>query len=69
MYPECVIVSWDTLVLFLDAQNMEKRVQLDAEKKPNVYANYKHEEKHTISIFRKEIEHSHFSQLRNDRIP
>ena len=62
-------MSWDTLVLFLDAQNMEKRVQLDAEKKPNAYANYKREEKHAISIFRKEIEHSYFSQLRNDRIP
>ena len=33
MYPECVIVSWDALILLLDAENIERRVQLDAEKK------------------------------------
>ena len=33
MYPECVIASWDTLVLLLDAENIEQRVLLDAEKK------------------------------------
>ena len=32
MYPECVIVSWDALILLLDAENIERRVQLDAEK-------------------------------------
>ena len=41
MYPECVIASWDALILLLDAENIEQRVQLDAEKKSNVYANYK----------------------------
>ena len=45
MYPECVIVSWDALILLLDAENIEWRVQLDAEKKSNVYANYKLQEK------------------------
>ena len=33
MYPECVIASWDALTLLLDAENIEWRVQLDAEKK------------------------------------
>ena len=33
MYPECVIASWDALILLLDAENIEWRVQLDAEKK------------------------------------
>ena len=32
MYPECVIASWDALILLLDAENIEWRVQLDAEK-------------------------------------
>ena len=45
---------------------MEQRVQLDAEKKLNVYANYKRQEKHANGVFHKEIEHSHFSQRRND---
>ena len=34
MYSECVIASWDALILLLDA-----------EKKSNVYANYKLQEK------------------------
>ena len=42
---------------------MEQRVQLDAEKISNVYANYKCQEKHANGIFHKEIEHSHFSQM------
>ena len=33
MYPECVIASWDALVFLLDAENIERRVQLNAEKK------------------------------------
>ena len=33
MYPECVIASWDALILLLDAENIERRVQLDPEKK------------------------------------
>ena len=41
MYPEHIIASWDALVLLLDAVNIEQRVQLNAEKKSNVYANYK----------------------------
>ena len=45
MYPECVIASWDALILLLDSENIERRVQLDAEKKSNVYANYKLQEK------------------------
>ena len=45
MYPELVIASWDVLILLLDAENIERRVQLDAEKKLNVYANYKLQEK------------------------
>ena len=45
MYPECVIASWDALGFLLDAENIERRVQLDAEKKSNVYANYKLQEK------------------------
>ena len=45
MYPECILVSWDTLILFLDAENIERRVQLDTEKKSNFYANYKLPEK------------------------
>ena len=40
MHPECVIASWDVLIFLLDAENIEWRVQLDAEKKSNVYANY-----------------------------
>ena len=45
MYPECVIASWDELIRLLDAENIERSVQLDAEKKSNVYANYKLQEK------------------------
>ena len=26
MYPECVIASWDALILLLDAENIERRV-------------------------------------------
>jgi len=48
MYPECVFASCDTLILLLDAENIERRVQLDAEKKSNVSANYKLLEK-TVS--------------------
>ena len=33
MYPECVIASWDAFFLLLDAEKIEWRVQLDAEKK------------------------------------
>ena len=33
MYPECVIASWDGLAVLLDAGNIERRVQMDAEKK------------------------------------
>ena len=32
MYPECVIASWDALVFLLDAENIERGVQLKAEK-------------------------------------
>ena len=67
MYPECVIASWDALVFLLDAQNIESRVQLDAKKKLNVYANYKHQEKHMHRTFQNEIEHFQFSLRRNDR--
>ena len=45
IYPECVIASWDALILLLDAENIARRVQLDTEKKSNVYANYKLQEK------------------------
>ena len=45
MYSECVIASWDALIPVLDKKNIERRVQLDAEKKSNVYANYKLQEK------------------------
>ena len=37
-------------------------------KKSNVYANYERQEKHANGVFHKEIEHSHFSQRRNDRV-
>ena len=65
MYPECVIVSWDAFVFLLDTRNIEQRVQLDAEKKSNVYANYKRQEKHANGIFHKEIEHSisHYGEM------
>ena len=65
------MVSWDALVFLLDAWNIEQRVQLDAEKqKSDVYANYKSQEKHANGIlFHKEIEHSHLSLRRNDRVP
>ena len=33
MYPECVIAPWDALVFLLEAENIERRVQLDTEKK------------------------------------
>ena len=33
MYTEVVIASWDALVFLLDAENVEWRVQLNAEKK------------------------------------
>ena len=45
MYPEYVIVSWDSLILLLDAEKIEWKVQLDAEKNLNVYAKYKLQEK------------------------
>ena len=38
-------------------------------KKSNVYANYERQEKHANGVFHKEIEHSHFSQQRNDWVP
>ena len=44
MYPECINACWDALGFLLDAENIERRVQLDAEKKSNVYANYKLQE-------------------------
>ena len=44
MYPECVIASWDALVFLLDVENIERKVQLKAEKN-RVYANYKLQEK------------------------
>ena len=69
MYQESVIASWDALVFLLDAKIMKQSVQLDAEKKLNVYANYERQEKHANGVFHKEIEHSHFSQRRNDRVP
>ena len=37
MYPECVIASWDALVFLWDAENVERRVQLNAEKKSCLY--------------------------------
>ena len=33
MYPECVIASRDAFIFLLDAENIERRVQLDTEKK------------------------------------
>ena len=45
MYSEWVIASWDAFILLLDVENIEQRVQLDAEGKSNVYANYKFQEK------------------------
>ena len=45
MYPECVIASWDALVLLLDAENIEQRVHFNAENKIICYANYKLQEK------------------------
>jgi len=45
MYPEVVIASWNALVFLLDAENVEWRVQLNAEKKNRVYAKYKLQEK------------------------
>ena len=44
MHPECVIASWDALVFLLDAENIERWVQLNAEKN-RVYANHKLQEK------------------------
>ena len=55
MYPECVIASWDALVFLLDAQNIEQTVQLDAEKKSNVYANYKQKENIRTAYFTKKL--------------
>ena len=51
MYPECVIAFWDALILLLDAENIEQWVQLDAEKKSNVYANYKLQEKNSVTRY------------------
>ena len=51
MYPVCVIASWDTLILLLDAENIEWRVQLEAEKKSNVYANYKTPGKNSVTQY------------------
>ena len=48
MYPECVIASWDALILLLDTENIEWRVQSDAEKRSNVYAKT---QRHTIRKF------------------
>ena len=47
MYPECVIASWDALILLLDAENIEQRAKglIGRGKKLNVYANYKLPEK------------------------
>ena len=38
-------------------------------KKANLYANYERQKKHANGVFHKEIEHSHFSLRRNDRVP
>ena len=38
-------MSWDALAVLLDAENIDRRVQLDAEKKSNVHANHKRQEK------------------------
>ena len=38
MYPEGI--NWDALGFLLDAENIERNAQLDAEKKSNVYANH-----------------------------
>ena len=54
MYPECVIASWDALVLLLDAENIEWRVQLDAEKKNRMFmqiTNSRKKQRHTIRKF------------------
>ena len=53
--PECVIAPSDALVFLLDAWNIQQRVQLDAEKRWNVYANYKRQEKHVQGNLRGEI--------------
>ena len=53
MYPECVIASWDALILLLDAENIEWRVQLDAEKN-RMYmqiTNSRKKQRHTIGKF------------------
>ena len=44
IYPECVISSWNALVFLLDAE-IERRVHVNVEKKSNVYAKYKLQEK------------------------
>ena len=51
MYPECVIAPWDAVAVLLDAENIEQRVQLGAEKKSNVYANHKRQEKNSVTRY------------------
>ena len=53
MYPECVIASWDALILLLDAENIERRVQLDAEKNRMFMqiTNSRKKQRHTMRKF------------------
>ena len=53
MYPECVIASWDALILLLDAETIEWRVQLDAEKNRMFMQikNSRKKQRHTIRKF------------------
>ena len=53
MYPECVIASWDALILLLDAGNIERRVQLDAEKNRMFMqiTNSRKKQRHNLHVF------------------
>jgi len=64
MYPKCVIVSWDTLILLLDAENIEWRVQLDAEKKNRMFVQTTNSRKKQRHRMRKFVFHeNNFYQL------
>ena len=66
MYPECVIASWDALVLLLEAENIEWRVQLDAEKKNPMFMQITNSRQKQCRTMRKFVFHennNYFYQL------
>ena len=54
MYPECINASWGALGFLLDAENIERRAQLDAEKKNRMFmqiTNFRKKQRNMICKF------------------